>query len=92
MGEVPDRPENEAACLCGGCPSKVEDGMRFYCVRGASTMSVTRGFCACRWCPLWSGYGLDRDFYCDGSAVAQADEPSSLGAADDGLAGNEEAT
>jgi hypothetical protein len=62
---VPDSQENEAACLCGNCPSKNEDGMHFYCVRGTSPMTVSRGFCACNWCPLWSGYGLARAFYCD---------------------------
>jgi hypothetical protein len=67
VGEVPDSPENEAACLCDKCPSKVDDGMRLYCARGNSTLAVTRGFCPCRWCPLWSGYGLDADFYCDGN-------------------------
>lgn len=26
--------------------------------------SAPGGFCACRWCPLWSGYGLQGEFYC----------------------------
>jgi hypothetical protein len=62
---VPDSPENEAACLCGQCPSKAEDGLRFYCVRGRSPAAVERGFCACNWCSLWSGYGLTRLHNCD---------------------------
>ena len=65
MGEVPDTEDNEAACLCDDCPSKVQDGLRLYCVRGASSMTVDRGFCACSWCPLWSGYDLTGRFYCD---------------------------
>lgn len=64
MGRVPDSEENAGACLCGGCPSKNDDGMVFYCVKGKSALLVERGFCACRWCPLWSGYGLEKDFYC----------------------------
>lgn len=67
MVDVPDSDENAAACLCGNCPSKVDDGKSFYCVRGASDKAVTRGFCACRWCPLWSGYALEADYYCDNS-------------------------
>ena len=65
MGAVPDSPENEAACLCGQCPSKAEDGLRFYCARERSPAAVVRGFCACNWCPLWSGYGLTRHYFCD---------------------------
>jgi hypothetical protein len=61
---VPDSEENAAACLCGNCPSKNDDSMAFYCVKGKSALPVERGFCACRWCPLWSGYGLQKDFYC----------------------------
>lgn len=64
MGKVPDKQENAAACICGGCPSKNDDGMSFYCAKGQSPAAVERGFCACRWCPLWSGYGLEKDFYC----------------------------
>jgi hypothetical protein len=66
MAEVPDSPENEAACLCGSCPSKPEGGMRLHCIRGRSLALVKRGFCACNWCPLWSCYGLGELFYCDG--------------------------
>ena len=69
MGKVPDSEENAAACLCGGCPSKNDDGMSFYCVKGQSPTPVERGLCACKWCPLWSGYGLEKEFYCaDGAA------------------------
>lgn len=64
MAKVPDTEENASACLCKDCPSKSEDGMSFYCVKGKSTVTAERGFCACRWCPLWSGYGLEKDFYC----------------------------
>ena len=64
MARVPDTKENAAACICGGCPSKSEDGMTFYCAKGKSQQAVERTFCACKWCPLWSGYGLERDFYC----------------------------
>jgi hypothetical protein len=69
--DISDNEENAAACLCGNCPSKAEDGMSFYCVRGRSSTTVTRGFCACRWCPLWSGYGMQADFYCDESATEE---------------------
>jgi hypothetical protein len=69
--DVPDTVENEAACLCGNCPSKADDGRSFYCVRGEGHGPATRGFCACRWCPLWSGYALDSDFYCDESATEE---------------------
>lgn len=65
MVDIPDSAENEAACLCGNCPSKVADERTFYCVRGSSPLPVNRGFCACRWCPLWSGYALAAAFYCD---------------------------
>jgi hypothetical protein len=68
VGIVPDSEENEAACLCRDCPSKSEDGMRLYCVRGESPLAVEKGFCACSWCPLWSGYGLTERFYCDPDA------------------------
>ena len=64
VGKVPDTPENAAACLCGGCPSKNQEDMTFYCVKGKSPAPVQRGFCACKWCALWSGYGLEKDFYC----------------------------
>jgi hypothetical protein len=72
MVDIPDTPENAAACLCGSCPSKPADEGSFYCVRGSSELPVTRGFCACRWCPLWSGYALTDDFYCD--AAGSRDE------------------
>lgn len=85
MADVPDSPENEAACLCGNCPSKNEDGMRFYCVRGTSSMSVNRGFCACNWCPLWSGFGLTRLYNCD--KCEDAGEGTGSGG---GLGGDEE--
>jgi hypothetical protein len=62
---VPDSAENEAACLCRQCPSKVGDGLCFYCVRGRGPSVVAAGFCACNWCPLWSGYGLTSQHYCD---------------------------
>ncbi|OFW58855.1 MAG: hypothetical protein A2133_02180 [Actinobacteria bacterium RBG_16_64_13] len=76
MEDVPDSPENEASCLCGNCPSKNDDGLRFYCVRGPSPAPVNRGFCACNWCPLWSGYALTKVFHC---AIAEAgDEPAAL--------------
>jgi hypothetical protein len=65
MVEIPDTAENAAACLCGNCPSKAPDECSFYCVKGPSALPVNRGFCACRWCPLWSCYGLAGDFYCD---------------------------
>jgi hypothetical protein len=71
--DVPDSEENEAACLCANCPSKNEDGLGFYCVRGKSPLTVGRGFCACSWCPLWSGYGLTKDFYCDGGTALDED-------------------
>ncbi len=64
MPGVPDNQENAAVCLCGGCPSKNQDGMSLYCARGQSPTPVERGLCACRWCPLWSGLGLEKDFYC----------------------------
>jgi hypothetical protein len=64
VGRVSDTKENAAACICAGCPSKTEDGMSLYCARGKSSMAVERGFCACKWCPLWSGYALEKDFYC----------------------------
>jgi len=66
--DIPDTAENAAACLCGNCPSKVADGGTFYCVKGPSSLPIKRGFCACRWCPLWSCYGLAGDFYCDAAA------------------------
>ncbi|MBN1630083.1 MAG: DUF2769 domain-containing protein [Thermoleophilia bacterium] len=87
MAQVPDSPENEAACLCKNCPSKVDDGMHFYCARGASPAVITRGFCACRWCPLWSGFGLSGDFYCDRNPAGGEE---GVGAAS--LAGDEEVT
>jgi Protein of unknown function (DUF2769) len=92
VGKVPDSPDNEAACLCADCPSKTEDGLGFYCVRGESPMTVSRGFCACSWCPLWSGYGLTKTFFCDEGA--DEDEPTGgEDAADDrSLAGAEEVT
>jgi hypothetical protein len=65
VADVLDSPENAATCLCGNCPSKNEDGMSFYCVRGTSSMSVNRCLCTCNWCPLWSGYGLTRVYNCD---------------------------
>ena len=68
MSKVPDTEENASACLCADCPSKGEDGRSFYCVKGKSPTTAERGFCACRWCPLWSGYGLEKDFYCVGGA------------------------
>ncbi len=85
MAEVPDSPENATACLCGNCPSKNEDGMGFYCVRGTSPMSVNRGFCACNWCPLWSGYGLTRLYNCD-----KYEEAGEGAGRDGGLGGDEE--
>ena len=87
MQEVPDSPENAAACLCGNCPSKNDDGLVFYCARVTSPLAVTRGFCACNWCPLWSGYGLTKLFFCDGAQVADEDLSG-----DAGPAGVEEAT
>lgn len=99
MGVVPDSEENEAACLCGDCPSKGDDGMRFYCVRGRSLGGVTRGFCACSWCPLWSGFGLTERFFCDGGDGGVADTGADDAGADDeaaavedSLAGGEEVT
>ena len=64
MAKVPDSGDNAAACLCRDCPSKKDDNMSLYCAKGKSPATVERGFCACRWCPLWSGYGLEKDFYC----------------------------
>jgi len=64
VGKVSDTEENAAACICEGCPSKKDDGMKLYCSRGKSPQEVERGFCACKWCPLWSGYGLEKEFYC----------------------------
>jgi hypothetical protein len=64
MGKVPDTPDSTASCICGNCPSKADDGMSLYCTKGKSTKVVKRGFCACKWCPLWSGYGLENDVYC----------------------------
>ncbi len=64
MGKVPDSAEDAGACLCRGCPSKNQDDMVLYCARGKSPTAVERSFCACKWCPLWSGYGLEKDFYC----------------------------
>jgi hypothetical protein len=64
VGKVPDNEESLAACICGGCPSKNQDGMALYCAKGKSPAAVERAMCACRWCPLWSGYGLENDFYC----------------------------
>jgi hypothetical protein len=84
VGVVPDSEENEAACLCWDCPSKNEEGMRLYCVRGKSAVAVDRGFCACSWCPLWSGYGLTEHFYCDAGDAAAEDGG--------GLSGGEEVT
>ncbi len=72
---IPDTAENAAACLCANCPSKVAEDRTFYCVKGCSSLPVTRGFCACRWCPLWSCYGLAGDFYCDGAAP-ENEEPA----------------
>jgi len=64
VGKVPDDQESAAGCLCDDCPSKNQDGMSLYCARGKSPAAVERGFCACKWCPLWSGYGLQGEFYC----------------------------
>lgn len=64
MGKVPDSPENAAVCICAGCPSKNQDGQSLYCARGKSPAAVELGKCACRWCPLWSAYGLEKDSYC----------------------------
>jgi hypothetical protein len=69
---IPDTPDNAAACLCGNCPSKVPDDRTFYCVKGHSQATVTRGFCACGWCPLWSCYALAGDFYCDAAPGGEA--------------------
>ncbi len=70
--DIPDTAENAAACLCGNCPSKVPDDQAFYCARGCSPLPIYHGFCACRWCPLWSCYSLDGDFFCDGAAAEGA--------------------
>ncbi len=68
MAEVPDTEENLTTCVCGGCPSKPPGDMILYCVKGESPTrgngGANRSFCACSWCPVWSGYGLEAHFYC----------------------------
>ena len=70
---VPDDEQSKASCLCGSCPSKPGDHLVFYCVEGKSPEPVSRGFCACSWCPVWSCYGLSGSLYCDEGAAGKGD-------------------
>ena len=94
MVGVPDTEESRASCLCGSCPSKPADDMTFYCVSGKSPAPVTRGFCACNWCPVWSCYGMTSTFHCDegpaGDSNMTGDEEATDGdpAAEDEAGGN----
>ena len=65
VSSVPDSPENEAACLCGQCPSKTEDGLRFYCVRGQELGRVGAGLLRVQLVPSLEWIRPDASLLCD---------------------------
>ena len=82
MSAVPDSEDSRASCLCKSCPSKPEGDMVLHCVTGKSPAPVTRGFCACSWCPVWSCYALAGSFFCDEGPAGGEDTGGGEGAAD----------
>jgi aldose sugar dehydrogenase len=65
MDKVPYNEDNMTECICGECPSKIQDGMGFYCAMGKSGMSVRRRGCVCPNCPIWLESGLHKGYHCD---------------------------
>ena len=68
MGKVADVSDNEARCICGGCPSDPADSI-LYCAKGKSAHGIYRRGCICGDCEIFKEYGLVSGYYCgDGAA------------------------
>lgn len=69
MAKVEDNAANFQLCLkehCGKCPSYPEHSREaLYCARGKSKSEIERIECLCPDCPIWTKYGLGRQYYCD---------------------------
>jgi hypothetical protein len=68
MVQVPDTPENEGQCICGGCPTynecMRERTQALFCARDKSECEIEKNGCLCGACPLASDFRLDKMYYC----------------------------
>ncbi len=70
---VPDTAENEARCICPGCPTHdrcmKEREECLFCARGTSSCGVERRGCICGECQVKAGYRFPRLYFCDTGAA-----------------------
>jgi Protein of unknown function (DUF2769) len=64
MAQVPDTPQNESLCICGGCPSFPGKGVLF-CAKGASKERVRERGCICPDCKVYGDSHLRDFYYCE---------------------------
>ena len=73
MADVPDTEANRKECVCPSCPSFPHDcrGELLYCAVGRTSCEIHARGCLCPDCLVYSGYGLDRIYFCDKESVGR---------------------